>query len=473
MARPLALPAPLGFLRLPMLLAALVMFVASQLFAPAARAQSLLRDAETEAFFRDIGKPLMEAAGLDPRAVSISLVGSPEINAFATLGQGVYFYSGLIVAADDVLEVQGVLAHELGHVAGGHAVRFNEGAGPATNISLLSLVVGAALLAAGAGDAGMAALMAGQQAAQGKFLAFSREQESRTDQAGAQYLEKAGVDGTGMISFFKELQGQEYRLAIPQDNSYNRTHPLSGERISALQFVLQKSPHWGKGADPALQARYQRLRAKLIGYVSEPKDTLKAYPLSNNTAPARVARAYAFHKLAEPDKAIAEVDALLATSPRDPYLLEMKGQILLESGRVDDALPPLRLAVATANGEPLIAGMLGHALVQSAERSNNPATFAEAEKVLRTALARDDDNPFAWLQLETVYERRGDKPRLALATAERLTLTGGSPLAALNAATVASQGLEQGTPEWIRAQDIVLLSKNRAEDEKKDKRGRR
>lgn len=476
MARPLALPAPRGparLFRLPMLLAALAMFVMAQLLAPAARAQSLLRDAETEAFFRDIGTPLMQAAGLDPRAVSIGLVGSPEINAFATLGQSVYFYTGLLVAADDVLEVQGVLAHELGHVAGGHAVRFNEGAGPATNISLLSLVVGAALLAAGAGDAGMAALMAGQQAAQGKFLAFSREQESRTDQAGASYLEKAGVDGSGMISFFKELQGQEYRLAIPQDNSYNRTHPLSGERISALEFVVGKSPHFGKGADPVLQARYQRIRAKLIGYVSEPKDTLKAYPLSNTSAPARVARAYAFHKMAEPDKAIAELDALLATSPRDPYLLEMKGQVLLESGRVDEALPPLRLAVATANGEPLIAGMLGHALVQSAERSGNPTTFAEAEKVLRTALARDDDNPFAWLQLETVYERRGDKPRLALATAERLTLTGGSPLAALNAASVASQGLEQGTPEWIRAQDIMLLSKNRAEDEKRDKRGRR
>jgi predicted Zn-dependent protease len=456
--------------RLPTAFLATLLLLATQLLAPAARAQALLRDAETEQFFRDIGTPLMQAAGLNPRSVTISLVGDPEINAFATLGQNVYFYSGLIVAADDVLEVQGVLAHELGHVAGGHAVRFNEGAAPATNISLLSLVLGAALMAAGAGDAGMAAMMAGQQAAQGKFLAFSREQESRTDQAGAQYLQKAGVDGTGMITFFKELQGQEYRLAIPQDNSYNRTHPLSGERISALQYVLEQSPYWGKGADPRLQARYQRIRAKLIGFVSEPADTLKAYPLTDTSPPARVARAYAFHKMAEPDKAVAEIDALLATSPRDPYLLEMKGQVFLESGRVAEALPPLRLAVAAANGEPLIAGMLGHALVQTADQSGDPATFAEAEKVLRTALARDDRNPFAWLQLETVYEHRGDKPRLALATAERLTLTSGNPAAALNAALVAAQGLEKGTPEWIRADDLVQLNRNRQEDEKKDRR---
>jgi predicted Zn-dependent protease len=456
--------------RLPTALFATLLLLAAQLFAPAARAQSLLRDAETEQFFREIGNPLMKAAGLDPKAVTINLVGSPEINAFATLGQQVYFYSGLIVAADDVREVQGVLAHELGHVAGGHAVRFNEGAGPATNISLLSLVVGAALLAAGAGDAGIAALMAGQQAAQGKYLAFSREQESRTDQAGARYLAEAGVDGTGMITFFRQLQGNEYLLAIPQDNAYNRTHPLSGERIAALENVLERSPAWQKGADPRLQARYQRLRAKLIGFVSEPADTLKAYPMSNTTPPARVARAYAFHKLGEPDKAITELDALLKTSPDDPYLLEMRGQVLLESGRVDESIPSLRRAVALSNGEPLIAGMLGHALVQSGEVSNDPKSFAEAEQVLRTALARDDANPFAWLQLETVYERRGDKPRLALATAERLTLTGGDPRAALNAALVASQGLEQGTTEWIRAQDIVQLSRNRQEDEK-GKRG--
>jgi len=453
-------------------ISALCLLVLAQIMAPAARAQSILRDAETEAFFRDIGTPLMEAAGLDPRAVTIGLIGDPAINAFATLGQQVYFYSGLIVAADDVLEVQGVLAHELGHVAGGHAVRFNEGVAPASNISILSLVVGAALIAAGAGDAGMAAMMAGQQAAQGKFLAFSREQESRTDQAGAQYLQKAGVDGTGMISFFRQLQGEEYRLAIPQDNAYNRTHPLSGERITQLQDVLERSPYWQRGADPKLQARYQRIRAKLIGYVSEPKATLKAYPLSDTSPPARVARAYAFHKLGEDEKAIAELDALIAVTPKDPYLLEMKGQILLESARVDESLAPLREAVALSSGSPLIASMLGHALVQAAERNGNAQTFAEAEKVLRTSLARDSQNPFAWLQLETVYERRGDKPRLALATAERLNISGGDPRAALNAAMVASEGLPRDTPEWLRAQDIVMTSRNQVEDMKNKRGGR-
>ncbi len=452
---------------------ALLALLLVQVWAAPARAQALLRDAETEQFLSDIGAPIMKAAGLDPRAVHIGIVGSSQINAFATLGQSVYFYSGLIIAADDVRQLQGVLAHELGHVAGGHAVRFDEGAGPATNITLLSLVLGAALMAAGAGEAGMASMMAGQQAAMGKFLAFSREQESRADQAGARYLNSAGIDGTGMITFFEKLRGQEYRLAIPQDNAYNRTHPLSGERIAALQAVLQASPAWGKGADPELQARYQRIRGKLIGYMSDPADTLKAYPLTDTSPPARVARAYAFHKEARPDKAVAELDALLQTEPNDPYVLEMQGQILLESGRVDAAIPPLRQAVAATGGNPLIASMLGHALVQSGERSGDPAVFDEAETVLRDAVRRDEDNPFAWMQLETIYARKGDKPRLALATAERLTMSRDDPRGALNAAMVAARGLPQGTPEWMRAQDLMQVSRNRVADARKNRKDER
>lgn len=427
------------------------------------KAQSILRDAETEAFFRDLNKPLAKAAGLDPNSVQVLLIGDPSINAFVTGGQNVFFHSGLIIAADNVNQVQGVLAHELGHIAGGHNVRFNEGAGPAGNISILSLLVGAALMAAGAGDAGMAALMAGQQAALGKFLSFSREQESRADQAGATYLRGAGVTGEGMIDFFRKLQGQEYRLAIPQDNAYNRTHPLSGERIQALDEVLRKSPAWGHPVDPALNARFLRIRGKLIGFVSEPADTLRAFPPGDNSEPARYARAFAYHKQAFPEKALAEVDALLQTAPNDPYYQELKGQILLESGRVKDAVVPLRVAVARSNGEPLIASMLGHALVQTDE----PANLKEAETVLRAAVDRDNQNPFAWLQLGTIWERKGDQSRAALATAERLNLSGGDPRIAMRAARTAMVGLPKGSRDWLRAQDIAMVSEDAAEKMKK------
>ncbi len=434
-----------------------LIFAAAQ---PAA-AQSLLRDSETELLFKNISDPLISAAGLDPKSVRVVLINDPEINAFVAQGQVVYIHSGLLTAADNVNQLQGVIAHELGHVAGGHAIRGAEGAKQATVISILSLVLGVAAIAAGSGDAGMGIISAGQQAALGTYLAFSRAQESTADLAGANYLGKAGVSGKGSLEFFKKLQNQEYRVAIFAKDSYDRTHPLSGERIATLEQLYRKDPAWTRPADPTLEARFQRVRAKLIGYVT-PKLAVTRYPESDNSIPAHYARAYAYHLGAYPDKANTEADALLKTAPDDPFFLELKGQILLESGRPNDAIAPLRQAVANAPDMPMIAVMLGHALIASDKREN----FAEAKQVLKNAVNRDNDNPFAWLQLGMVYDREGDEPRAALATAERNNLTGENKLA-LNSAKMAMAGLKPGTPDYLRAQDIAMVSEEAVKKDKK------
>jgi predicted Zn-dependent protease len=439
----------------------LLFFAAAQ---PAtAQGVSILRDSETELLFRQLSDPLIEAAGLDRRSVRVVLVNDPEINAFVSQGQVVYIHSGLLATADNANQLQGVIAHELGHVAGGHAIRIGEGAKQATAITILSLVLGAAAMAAGAGEAGMGIMAAGQQAALGSFLAFTRAQESSADLAGAQYLSVAGVSGKGSIQFFKKLQNQEYRLAIYAKDSYDRTHPLSSERIQALTEVYQKDPAWNRPTDPAIEARFQRVKAKLIGFVT-PKDAIRYYPETNQSVPAHYARAFAYHLGAYPDKANAEADALLATDPEDPFFLEVKGQILLESGQPKEAIAPLRKAVANAPDMPMIAVMLGHALIAS----DDPKNFEEAKKVLRTAVNRDNDNPFAWYQLGIVYDREGDEARAALATAERSNLQGDNKLA-LASARMAMAGLPQGTPDYLRAQDIAMVSE---EAVKKDKRRR-
>jgi predicted Zn-dependent protease len=427
-----------------------------------AAAQSILRDAETEALFRDMSRPLIEAAGLRPENVEVVMVHDRSINAFVAGGQIVYIHSGLIAAADNANEVQGVIAHELGHITGGHVIRIQEGVKTATGIMLLSMLLGAAAMAAGAGEAGAGIMAAGQQAALGKFLAFSRAQEASADQAGAEYLAKAGISGKGSLGFFKKLQNQEFRYAIPQDNGYARTHPLNGERIAALEEGYKKSPNWEKGFDAALETRFQRVKAKLAGYVEDPKRTLILYPESKKTIPARYARAYAWHKGAFPDRALAEADSLLKEQPADPYFHELKGQILLESGRPFDALESLREAVRYAPNEPLIAALLGHALI-STER---PDHFEEAKKVLRSAIGRDNTNPFAWYQLGIVYDREGDPGRAALATAERYNLEG-QPRLALANAEQALKSIPTGTPDWIRAQDIAMVSRTEVERKKK------
>lgn len=424
-------------------------------------AQQILRDAETEAFMADMSAPLVKAAGMAPNNVQVLVINDPEINAFVAGGQYVWVHSGLIAQADNVNQLQGVVAHELGHIEGGHIIRSGEGIKDATSVTLLSLVLGAAAIAAGGAEAGMGIMGLGQQAAMSRFLAFSRAQESSADLAGARYLHTAGISGRGSLEFFKKLQNQEYRLAIPQDNSYGRTHPLSGERINVLREVYAVDPAWDKPIDPQLEARFERIKAKLIGFVSEPQQTLIKYPESDQSLPAHYARAYAWHKSAYPQKALAEADALLAAEPHDPYFLELKGQILLESGRPADAVAPLREAVRRTN-QPLISVLLAHALIAT----EDPANFAEAEQVLRVAVQRDRENPFAWYQLGVVYERRGDTPRAALATAERYAMMGDHNLA-LRSADVAVQGLKPGTVDYLRAQDIAMTSRAAVEQQRK------
>ena len=423
----------------------------------------MLRDSETELLLRDMARPLILAGGLDPDSVHIILLNDSEINAFVSAGQAVYLHSGLIDAADNANQVQGVIAHELGHVTGGHAIRIRDGAKEATGISLATLVLGALAVAAGAPEAGMALMMAGQRAALGRFLAFTRTQEASADQAAVQYLHGAGISGRGLLQFFGKLQNQEYRLAIYEKDSYDRTHPLSNERVQALTERFQSDPNFNRPPDPVLEARFQRVKAKLIGYL-DPKRAVERYPESNQSVAGHYARAYAYHLGGYPDKALAETEALIAIDPEDPFFLELQGQVLLESGRPKDAIAPLREAVAKSGDSPLIASMLGHALVSTEDKGN----FAEAKAVLKRAVNRDNNNPFAWFQLGIIYDREGDPARASLASAERYSLEG-EPMMAMTKARIALAGIAPGSPDCLRAQDIAMASKAQLERELRDK----
>ena len=448
-----------------MLMLTLVLGLASaRPVAAADESPSILRDAETEALFRDIAAPLVEAANLDNKSVRVVLIRDDEINAFVAGSQNVYINSGLLTSSDNVNQLQAVIAHELGHVAGGHAIRMGEGAREATGISLATMVLGAIAIAAGAPEAGMGLLAMGQRAALGQFLAFTRAQETSADLAGVKYLSVAGISGKGSLEFFKKLQNQEYRLAIYATDSYERTHPLSGERISILENLYKKDPAWDRPSDPQLEARFQRVKAKLFGFVNSRQAIIK-YPESDQTVPAHYARAYAYHLGAYPEKALSEAEALLKTNPHDPYFLELKGQIYLESGRPAEAIAPLREATERSGRAPLIASMLGHALISTEDKKN----YAEAKTILKTAVSADNENPFAWYQLGMIYDQEGDTPRAALATAERNNLEG-NPKLALASAEMAMRGIPAGSPDYLRAQDIAMVSRTEL---KKDKKGDR
>jgi predicted Zn-dependent protease len=438
-------------------------FAASLLvWAQPAAAQSILRDAETEAMFNDMARPLILAAGLSPNNVHVVLINDDSINAFTAGGQVIYVHSGLIQAADNANQVQGVIAHELGHVADGHVVLMDAGVRPALGVSILSMVLGVAAIAAGAPEAGAGILSAGTTAAQGKFLAFSRVQESTADATGAKFLREAGVSGKGMLTFFKKLQSEEYAYGLKNIDPFAQSHPLSGERIADLTADVTASLSYNKKPDPGLEEQFKRVKAKLMGFVSDPKTTLNVFPDEDQSIYAHYARAYAWHKSAYPEKADAEAAALIKAEPHDPYFLEIQGQILLEAGKPVQAIAPLREATERSNNAPLIATTFGHALIATEDKANYP----EAIKVLRQAVARDDDNPFAWYQLGTVYEATGDQNRALLASAEQASLTGNVRVAAYSARG-AMQGLPPNSVDWIRAQDIALAAQNEIDENPK------
>jgi predicted Zn-dependent protease len=446
------------------LLARSLAFAAALAFAAQpAFAQSILRDAETESLLQDMMDPLTEAAGMPRGSVDVVLVNDPSINAFVSGGQRIYVHSGLINAADTANEVQGVLAHELGHIAGGHIIGIYDAYGKAAKISLLSALLGIAAAVAGAGEAAMGAMALGQQVALGSFLTFNRQQEASADAAGVQFLSTAGITGKGSISFFQKLQNEEFRHGYSQrdEATYQRSHPLSGDRISRMEADYRADPAWDRPPDPEQQARFERVKAKLFGYLATPAQTLNAYPRYLNGAPARYARAYAYHKDAHIDEALAETDALVASDPDNPYFLELRGQILLESGRPGEALDALRRATEMSGHDPLIASTYGHALLATEDRSK----LAEAEQVLRSAVSRDRENPFAWYQLGIVYGARGDIPRARLASAEQQIMSG-RPREALMNAEAAEQGLPRESPDWIRAGDVALQARAELERER-------
>jgi len=455
------------FLRMACAALAAVSMPAEQAFAQSQdRGPAILRDAETEQFLQDISAAMAQSAGLTPGALHLYVINDPEINAFVAQGQIIYINSGTIERADNANELQGVIAHELGHIEGGDAVRSDEAIGDATRVTLLSLLAGIAATAV-VGPAGMLAMVAGENAAMGKFLAYSRQQEGSADASAVRHLRDAHLSGKGMVSFFGKLKQEEYRLtpSYTQIDPYAMDHPMTADRQAALQADLEKSPYWNTPTDPQTQARFQRIKAKLIGYLDDPPIVMNKFPKSDQSVPAHYARAYAWHRGGYPDAAMQEVNGLLTTAPHDPYFLELKGQILLEGGKPKEAVAPLREAVLQSRSTPLIAALLGNALVAT----EDPNDFKEAAQVLKVAVQRDNDNPQAWYDLGLVYTRMGDEARASLASAERFSLQDQPGLALANA-EIAMRGIPAGTPDWIRAQDVALTARDEAERQRRHKK---
>ncbi len=425
----------------------------------AAWAQAGIRDAEIERILRGYSDPIFRAAGLDEKAVSIYIINDPSLNAFVAGGQNMFLNTGMIMELDTPNELKGVIAHETGHMSGGHLARGPEAMGKAEVPMLIGMLAGVAAIAMGAPDVGMALLIGSQSVAQREILAYSRVQESSADQAAVKFMNATGQSPRGLLGAFDRFADQEALSGYRQD-PFVRSHPLSRERIALLQGLVDSSPNKDKKDSLKEITDYQMMRAKLRGFIEPPAVVLRRYPISDQSAPGRYARAAAFFRAADLQRALPEIDSLIEERPNYAYFWELKGQILVESSRPKEGVPAYKRAVELAPNEPLIQASYGAALLAASD-DGDLTNVPEAKKHLKLALTDEPDNGMAWYYLADAYARTGDDAMAALATAERYYSLGAYPQA-MNFAQRAQRKLKEGSNDWQRANDILAISQSAA-----------
>lgn len=422
-----------------------------------AQAQSLIRDTEIEMIIRDGANPILEASGLNPDDVTILLVNDPTLNAFAMQGQRMGFHTGLILEADTPNQFLGVLAHEAGHLSGGHTIR-GEMQQAGMKPFLLTMGLGVLAMLAGAPDAG--ALLIGNSGYFGTLgaLTYSRSQEAAADQAAATAMEAAGVSGRGLVEFFEEFRYQEL-FSDERQYPFFRSHPLSNDRIAALRRRVQSQSHYDAVDSEEDLFNHRVMQAKLYAFLNPPAYTLQRYPSSDTSYEARYARAIAAYRASHTDDAIRQIDALLEENPENAFLWELRGQVLFESGRVAEAEPAHRRSVELMPE----AGLLRLNLAQAIIALDDPMRMEEGIAELHRSLAYERDNPFAYLLMSRAYGAIGEDGQARLAQAE-YHFAINEMLEAQRSAVFARQRLEPGTAPYQRAVDIILASGATFED---------
>ncbi len=417
-----------------------------------AEAPIFIRDAEIEATLRRVADPILRAASVSPATVDLYLIQDPEMNAFVANGQNIFLHTGMITRTENIDQLRGVIAHETGHIVGGHLARRGHALSGGRTMVLLGLLGAAAAGIAGAPDASVAIAAGSQQVATRDMLAYSRGEEAAADQAGARFVANSGGDASAVLDVLRIFRGQE-SMMVGRVNPYAQSHPMSAERIAMLEEKIAQLPK-GRPPDPEDVYWYERMVTKLDAFLERPARTLRDHPASDHSEMATLARAIAYYRQPDLARAGEEMDALIAMRPDDPYYIELKGQFLLETGKAGMAVEAYRHASELAPNEGLILAGLGRALLNT----DGAGTTEAARDALARSTRLDRRNPPALRDLALAEARLGNEGAAALATAERFALTGG-PRDVLRNATRAADLLPAGSPGWRRAQDMITMAR--------------
>ncbi len=435
--------------------------------ATTADAEGLIRDAETESLIRTYAKPIFDAAGLGAQAIDIHIVNDRAFNAFVIDGHNMFIHAGALMDAKTPNQIIGVIAHESGHITGGHLARLRNQISKAKSAALMLQILGLAAMAAGAvagvgglGQVGMGAAYGGTDAAMRMVLAYRQDEESSADQAAVTFLNATKQSGRGLVETLEFMNSKLF--GVQGINPYLQSHPLPPQRLAQLRDLVQASPYYNNVDPPELQFRHDLVRAKLSGFLDRPEIVFNKYVQTDQSLPAKYARAIATYRKSGVRVALPQLDVLIAAKPDWAYFYEIKGQFLFESGDVAAAIPPLQQAIKLAPDEPLIRIMLAQALLAAPGNQN----VEEAIANLRTALARETTSAMGYRQLAAAYARKGDSlppqarqqylAQAELASAEAYFYEGQLKLAKQQAKR-AKAGFVDGTPNWLRADDILAF----------------
>ena len=417
---------------------------------------NIIRDAEIENFLEEISHPIFSEANLNLNSVDIYIFNDKSINAFVACGQKIFVNTGLIQSFETPSMLRGVMAHETGHIAGGHLARSDEALERAQTPMIVGLLLGIGAAIAGDGDAAQALLLGSQQIAQGMVAKYSRSQESAADQAAIKYLEGIKKSSNGMLEVLYKFANQE-ALSSNRQSVRVRSHPISRDRIRSLEQKVNKSQFINERDNEKILFQYKMIQAKLDGFLNNPNDVIRKAKKDSSLIFNKYSLAVAYYRKALLKESLSALNEMINQYPNNPWFYELKGQVLYESGKIRESIIPYRKSLSISPNEPLLMVALATALNALENNSN----AIEAISLLKKSLMHDQKNTQTWFQLAISYSRINDIGNAELASAERHFLTGNVKMASFHAKKSLKYNKNSSISK-LRAQDIVLDSENKA-----------
>ena len=412
---------------------------------------SIISDEETEQYLAKVIRPIFQTAGIPFNRNKIYIVNDNSLNAFVGDGNNLFIHTGTLLKADNTDQISGVLAHETGHILGGHILRQKIKNQSMQEASLASLVLaGAAAAASGRGDVAVAVMLGSQSSLLSNYMAYRVEEERSADDAAVKLLYKRQTSPQGLLQFMKKIQKQNALNGI-EESDYFRTHPVTSERVRFLEQAVKQSPYH---QDHSLDSEFQRIKAKLYGFLQEPAQTFKRYPLSDTSIAARYAQAIAYFKQLNFGKALRMIDALSAEEPDNPYFYELKAQIYMEQGNLKAAKEAYGKVLKLRPDAALLQVDWAQAALAV---SPSPAELKNIIAVLNRSL-QQRPSAMGWLLLSQAYDQNGQTAYAEYAAAEYSLRIGAADIAKRQA----ENAQRKNTPSALRLKldDLLRRIKN-------------